>query len=58
MRYDTVAMPSNRMKPKSQDLKEEGFIIDYAVRDVKKTLTINLKYGDKGERVLLVLENF
>lgn len=58
MRYDTVAMPSNRMKTQiAKILKEEGFIIDYAVSgDVKKTLTINLKYGDKGERVIFGLK--
>ena len=35
-------------------LKEEGFISDYAVvtEDGKTTLTITLKYGENGERII------
>ena len=52
-RHETVAMPSSKMKVEIADiLKNEGFISEYQVEgDVKKTLTITLKY--KGnERVI------
>lgn len=54
MRYETVVMPSNRMKTQiAKILKEEGYIRDYSVTgDTKKTLTITLKYGENGERVI------
>ena len=41
-----VSMPSSKMKEAiAKVLKEEGFIADYTVEgDVKKTLTIELKY--------------
>lgn len=41
-----VSMPSSKMKEAiAKVLKEEGFIADYSVEgDVKKTLTIELKY--------------
>ncbi|NLI94547.1 MAG: 30S ribosomal protein S8 [Erysipelotrichaceae bacterium] len=52
--YETVAMPSSRMKANiARILKEEGFITDFKVEgDVKKTLTLNLKYGPNGEKVI------
>jgi small subunit ribosomal protein S8 len=54
MHYETVVMPSNRMKTQiAKILKEEGYIRDYTVTgDTKKTLTITLKYGENGERVI------
>ena len=54
LHHESVAMPSSRMKTQiAKILKEEGFIIDYKVEgEVKKTLTLNLKYGEKGERVI------
>jgi len=54
LRYETVSMPSSKMKEQiSKILKDEGFIADYAIKgDVKKELTISLKYGAKGERVI------
>jgi len=54
LRYETVSMPSSKMKEQiSKILKDEGFIADYAIKgDVKKELTISLKYGVKGERVI------
>ena len=54
MRHETVTMPSSTMKVRIADiLKEEGFITDYAVTgDVKKELTITLKYAEGGVRVI------
>lgn len=54
LHHESVAMPSSRMKVQiAKILKEEGFVVDYAVNgDVKKTLTLNLKYGERGERVI------
>ncbi len=54
LHHESVAMPSSRMKVQiAKILKEEGFVVDYVVKgDVKKTLTLNLKYGEKGERVI------
>ena len=54
MRHEIVTMPSSTMKVRIADiLKEEGFITDYAVTgDVKKELTITLKYAEGGVRVI------
>lgn len=55
LRYETVSMPSSKMKVEiAKILKEEGFINDYQVSkdEVKKELTITLKYGPKQERVI------
>jgi len=55
LRYETVSMPSSKMKVEiAKILKEEGFITDYTISDakIKKELTITLKYGAKGERVI------
>ena len=54
LQHESVAMPSSRMKTQiAKILKEEGFIIDYTVEgEVKKVLTLKLKYGEKGERVI------
>lgn len=51
----SVNMPSSTMKKQiAKILKEEGFISDYAVvtEDGKTTLTITLKYGENGERII------
>jgi small subunit ribosomal protein S8 len=47
-------MPSSKEKKAiAQILKEEGYINDYKIEgDVKKTLTIDLKYGPNGEKVI------
>ncbi len=49
-----VTMPSSSVKVHiAEILKEEGFIVDFAVDgDVKKTLTITLKYSETGERAI------
>ena len=54
LRYASVSMPSSKMKVQiAKILLEEGFISDYSVKgDVKKELTINLKYGANGQRVI------
>lgn len=55
LRYETVNMPSSKMKEEiAKILKDEGFIKDYSVSkgEVKKTITITLKYGAKGEKVI------
>ncbi len=53
-RHETVAMPANKEKEAiAKILKNEGFITDYSVSsDVKKTMTITLKYGPNGEKVI------
>lgn len=54
MRHETVTMPSSLMKVRiAEILKEEGFIVDFVVTgDVKKELTLTLKYAEGGVRVI------
>ena len=54
LRYASVSMPSSKMKVEiAKILLEEGFISDFKVEgDVKKELTISLKYGPNGQRVI------
>ena len=54
LRYASVSMPSSKMKVEiAKILLEEGFISDFKVSgDVKKELTIALKYGANGQRVI------
>ena len=54
LRYETVSMPSSTMKVRiAEILKEEGFISDFAITgDVKKELTLTLKYAQDGTRVI------
>ena len=54
LRYASVSMPSSKMKVEiAKILLEEGFIADFKVAgDVKKELTISLKYGANGQRVI------
>lgn len=53
-RHDVVEVPANKEKIEiAKILKEEGFIADYKVEgDVKKTITITLKYGPNNEKVI------
>ncbi len=53
-RHETVEIPANKEKVEiARILKEEGFITDYTVDgDLKKTITITLKYGPNGEKVI------
>ena len=54
LKYATVEMPSSKMKAEiAKILLEEGFISNFEVKgDVKKQLTITLKYGVNGQRVI------
>lgn len=54
LRYASVSMPSSKMKVEiARILLDEGFISDFKVEgDVKKTLTISLKYTSNGTRVI------
>ena len=54
LKYESVSMPSSKMKVEiAKILKEEGFIVDYKVKgDVKKELSITLKYAPDGARVI------
>lgn len=54
LRYASVSMPSSKAKVEiARILKDEGFIAEYEVSgEVKKELTLTLKYGSNGERVI------
>ena len=54
LKYEKVKMPSSKMKAEiASILKEEGFIADFKVKgNVKKELTITLKYAADGTRVI------
>lgn len=53
-RAESVKMPSSKMKVEiAKILKEEGFVFGFQVSgEVKKELTINLKYAESGIRVI------
>ncbi len=53
-KHQSVSMPASKEKQAiAAILKEEGFITDYAVEgDVKKSLTITLKYTDDNQKVI------
>lgn len=53
-RHETVEIPASKEKTAiAEILKNEGFITDYTVTgEVKKTMTITLKYGPNGEKVI------
>jgi small subunit ribosomal protein S8 len=53
-RHEVVDIPANREKVEiAKILKQEGFITDYSISgDVKKTLTVTLKYGPNNEKVI------
>lgn len=53
-KHEAVSMPASKEKQAiAKILKEEGFITDYTVEgDVKKTLTITLKYTEDGKKVI------
>ncbi len=54
LKYKQVSMPSSKIKVEiARILKEEGFIDDYVVKgDVKKELTLSLRYAEDGTRVI------
>ena len=55
MKYKEVSMPVSKVKLEiAKILKNEGFVEDVKVED--KTLTLNLKYTNKKERVITGLK--
>lgn len=57
--HETVEMPSSKLKVElAKLLKEEGYIIDYSVKQVDKFnfLTIVLKYDEKHKPVITNLK--
>ena len=59
MRYKEVEVPASKIKLEiARILKEEGFIVDYKIKknDVQSIIVLNLKYGDKKERVITGLK--
>ena len=54
LKNETVSMGLSKMKLSiAEILKAEGFIADFAVSgDVKKELTLTLKYSENGTRVI------
>jgi small subunit ribosomal protein S8 len=53
-RHEVVEIPANKEKVEiARILKEEGFIADYSVAgELKKVITITLKYGPNNEKVI------
>ena len=53
-RHEVVEIPASKEKAEiARILKEEGFITDYSVSgDVKKVMTVTLKYGQNNEKVI------
>ena len=53
-KHETVSMPSSKEKAAiAEILKSERYINNYKIEgDKKKELTIDLKYGKNGERVI------
>ena len=59
MRYKEVEVPASKMKIEiARILKETGFISDYQVKkdDKFEVIVLNLKYGDRKERVITGLK--
>ena len=59
MRYIEVEVPASKMKLEiARILKEEGFISDFKVNKdkVQDIIVLNLKYGEKKERVITGLK--
>lgn len=55
LRYDTVSMPYSKMKGEiARILKGQGYIVSYVAEGegAAKTLSLTLKYGPNGERVI------
>jgi len=59
MRYKEVEVPASKIKVEiARILKEEGYISDYKTvkGDVQDNIVLNLKYGNKKERVITGLK--
>jgi small subunit ribosomal protein S8 len=55
LHYDSVSMPFSKMKGDiAKILKDQGFILDYQAEGegAQKSLSITLKYGPSGEKVI------
>lgn len=55
LRYESVSMPNSKMKEQIANiLKKEGYVNEIAIEGegAKKILTLTLKYGANGERVI------
>ena len=55
LRYETVSMPYSKMKGELAHIfKVQGYIVNFVAEGegATKTLTITLKYGPNGERVI------
>lgn len=54
MRHETVEVPTSKTKTAILAvLKQEGFIVDYAVSEgVKSVTTVTLKYTENNQRVI------
>lgn len=53
-KHESVVIPASKEKQEiARILKEEGFILNYKVEgDVKKVMTVTLKYGPNNEKVI------
>jgi small subunit ribosomal protein S8 len=53
-KHETVQIPASKEKVEiARILKEEGFILGYSVSDdLKKVLTIELKYGPNNQKII------
>lgn len=59
MRYKEVEVPASKMKIEiARILKDTGFISNYKIvkNDVQNTIVLELKYGEKKERVITGLK--
>jgi len=59
MRYKEVEVPASKMKLEiARILKEEGFINDFKIKknNIQNIIVLNLKYGEKKERVITGLK--
>ncbi len=55
LRRESVSMPYSKMKASiAKILKDQGYILSFLSEGegAKKTLVVNLKYGENGERVI------
>ncbi len=53
-KHDSVIVPASKEKVEiAKILKNEGFITDFTVEgDLKKNITVTLKYGKNGQKVI------
>lgn len=59
MRYTEVEVPASKIKEDiARILKDEGFIVDYQIKEekVQNTIVLTLKYADKKQRVITGLK--